>query len=114
MDTNESKGKWCDYNNFKRVRYFHGMLMSDRDFTEEQIYHIEKRKLLNKMLHGWGIVCGFDLKAASPESSEIIITPGMALDCKGNEIYLDRELKINLEEETYCTGDTSRSDDPCA
>lgn len=94
-----SKDKYnqCDFNDFKRARYFHGMLMTDRDFREEQIYHNEKRKLLNRTLHGWGVVCGLSIEAKTPNSSVIKITPGMALDCHGNEIIVCKDFEIDLK-----------------
>ncbi len=90
------KDKHCDYNNFKRARYFHGMLMTDRDFSEEQLYHNEKRKLLNRMLHGWGVVCGLKVKPTDQPSSKIIIEPGLALDCAGNEIFLREPYELDV------------------
>jgi predicted flap endonuclease-1-like 5' DNA nuclease len=98
MGINKSEDKNCDYNNFKRARYFHGMLMTDRDFSEEQIYHNEKRKLLNKMLHGWGVVCGLKIKPTLPESSKIAIEPGLALDCAGNEIFVYEPYELDIAE----------------
>lgn len=95
MSKGTSKDTQCDYNNFKRARYFHGMLMTDRDFREEQIYHIEKRKLLNRMLHGWGVVCGFEINWEAGKSA-LTIKPGMALDCHGNEILVCDPVEINL------------------
>ena len=97
MNKEKSKDKNCSYNNFKRARYFHGMLMTDRDFREEQQYHIDKRKLLNKMLHGWGVVCGLEIKPTPTPSSTIIIKQGLALDCKGNEIYVTEEYSLNID-----------------
>ena len=119
MDTYKTKEgcseeKHCDYNNFKRARYFHGMLLTDRDFREEQIYHNEKRKLLNRMLHGWGVVCGLGIKETSPKSSKVIITSGMALDCHGNEILVCEDFELDLKKETCICPDTSKDKDPCA
>jgi hypothetical protein len=85
----------CDYNEFRRPRYFHGMLLEDRDFQAEQGYHAAKRRLLNRSLHGTGIVCGLEL-SAKPDSKEIQISPGLALDCGGNEIWVDRDLRLDL------------------
>jgi len=107
MSPNKIKGecpnnKLCEYNRFKRDRYFHGMLMTDRDFSEEQKYHIEKRKLHNRMLHGWGVVCGLGIKPTVPESSKVIITPGMALDCLGNEILVCDDFEVDFG--NVCSG----------
>jgi len=102
MTQNLINDRNCDLNNFKKVRYFHGMLMTDRDFREEQIYHNEKRKLLNKMLHGWGVVCGLSLSGKAGESI-ITISPGMGLDCHGNEIVVCEPYKIDLRSKTcFC------------
>ncbi len=119
MDTYKTKegcsdDKRCDYNNFKRARYFHGMLLTDRDFREEQIYHNEKRKLLNRMLHGWGVVCGLGIKETSPKSSKIIITPGVALDCHGNEIVVCEDFEVDLKKDACICPDTTKEKDPCA
>ncbi|MCP4214999.1 MAG: hypothetical protein GY765_10090 [bacterium] len=92
-----SKNKHCDFNSFKRARYFHGMLMSERDFEDEQKYHIEKRKLLNKMLHGWGVVCGLGLGIEKCKSSTLVIDKGMALDCNGNEILVNTPYELDVE-----------------
>jgi hypothetical protein len=85
----------CDYNKFRRLRYFHGMLLDEKDFREEQQYHANKRRLLNRMLHGSGVVCGLELKGKKGKKS-IQVTPGLALDCSGNEIWVPKDLKIDL------------------
>jgi hypothetical protein len=85
----------CDYNDFRRPRYFHGMLLEDRDFQAEQGYHAAKRRMLNRTLHGSGIVCGLEL-SAKPDSKEIEVSQGLALDCRGNEIWLDKDLRLDL------------------
>lgn len=87
------------YNHYKRVRYFHGMLLTDRDFTEQEMYEREKRKLHNRMLHGWGVVCGLGINTVSSSNPtlEIMITQGMALDCHGNEIVVpEKGFKVDL------------------
>ncbi len=95
MNKDTLNNRYCDYNNFKRARYFHGMLMTDRDFREEQIYHIEKRKMLNKMLHGWGVVCGLGITGKTGGST-FTISKGMALDCHGNEIVMCKPYSIDI------------------
>ena len=96
LNESNSDNKHCEYNNSKRARYFHGMLMTDRDFTEEQRYHVEKRKLLNRMLHGSGVVCGLEIKPTICSSSKIVINPGLALDCNGNEIYVQESCELEV------------------
>lgn len=95
MNKDTLNDRYCDYNNFRRARYFHGMLMTDRDFREEQLYHIEKRKMLNRTLHGWGVVCGLGI-TGKIGGSTITIGPGVALDCHGNEIVICDPYSIDL------------------
>jgi len=115
MERDKSKDKQCEYTNLKRARYFHGMLMTERDFREEQMYHNEKRRLSNRMIHGWGVVCGLGITATSPESSKIVITPGMALDCLGNEIVVCNSFEVDLKKLPELCPDTSkREKDICA
>jgi len=85
----------CDYNEFRRLKYFHGMLLDDKDFQAEQQYHAGKRRFLNRMLHGSGVVCGLELKGEKGKRW-IQVTPGLALDCSGNEIWVPRDVKIDL------------------
>lgn len=113
MKTNKSKGMHCDFNNFMRTRYFPGMLMTDREFEDEQRYQNDRRKLLNRMLHGWGVVCGLNVRATKPQSSNIIVEPGMALDCWGNEILICSEQTIDLSTNP-CSSNEVAKQDPCA
>lgn len=85
----------CGYNEFRRLKYFHGMLLDEKDFRAEQQYHTGKRRFLNRMLHGSGVVCGLELKGEKGKRW-IKITSGLALDCSGNEIWVDKDLRIDL------------------
>jgi hypothetical protein len=60
------------------------------------------------------VVCGLGIKESNPKSSKIIITPGMALDCHGNEILVCEDFEIDLKKETCICPDTSKEKDPCA
>ncbi|RIK74672.1 hypothetical protein DCC62_14805, partial [candidate division KSB1 bacterium] len=46
---------------FERNNYFYSKLMTVRDFFAEQRYFNEKRWLMNRMISGWGVVCGLDV-----------------------------------------------------
>jgi hypothetical protein len=85
----------CDYNEFRRLKFFHGMLLDDKDFQAEQDYHTRKRRFLNRMLHGAGVVCGLGVNGKK-EGRWIEITSGLALDCSGNEIWVPRTMRIDL------------------
>ena len=79
---------------FERPRYFPGKLVTAGDFELEQRYHIEKRRLLNRMLHGPGVVSGLGVTAG--DGGTVTVEPGFALDPYGREILVceSRQLAI--------------------
>lgn len=87
---------------FERNNYYYGKLMTARDFVDEQCYHNEKRWLINRMVNGWGVVCGLDVTWKDPEKkTEVMISPGMAIDCYGREIIVggQEEKELDAEED---------------
>jgi hypothetical protein len=69
----------------KRLRYVTGQLLTAENFELEQQYFLEKLKRHNRTLHGFGIVSGLKVIV---ESGQIVIEPGLALDCEGNELVI--------------------------
>lgn len=67
-----------------RNRYFFGKQLSPYSFQVEQEYSLERRRLLNRAIHGWGVVYGFEL--AKTSSGALLIKPGLALDENGREL----------------------------
>jgi hypothetical protein len=92
------KMHWCKLQAPKRVNYFAGQLLTEKDFQAEQIYIAGKRRLLNRYLHGWGIVSGLKV---SLSDNEIEIEPGLALDCHGNEIVVPKVVKMSLPDSEH-------------
>lgn len=69
----------------KRPRFFNGKLLSAADFDLEQQYFREKFRRHNRSLHGFGVVSGLKVTTSA---GKIVITPGLALDCLGNEVVV--------------------------
>ncbi len=44
---------------FKRINFFKGFLTTEKDWNEAEAYHVEKRKLHNRLLHAPGVVGGY-------------------------------------------------------
>jgi hypothetical protein len=86
----------CETPNFERNNYFYGKLMTVRDFFAEQRYFNEKRWLINRMVNGWGVVCGLDVQPVSGSSNKVLITPGLAIDCCGHEILVCEDQEVEL------------------
>ncbi len=70
----------------KRPNYFTHQLLLEQDFKDEQSYHIEMRRRLNRLFHSWGVLEGLEVQRKGER--EITITPGVALDREGREIVL--------------------------
>ena len=93
----------CVSGKFKRMNYFHGMLLTEQDFRDEQTYIREKLKLHNQ-LHGDGVVWGLrlvkDCFKIDPKTTitKIFIEGGLALDCAGNEIVVCEDYLVPLDE----------------
>lgn len=106
-----------DLHTFQRNKYFYGKLMSVRDFEIEQAYFNEKRQMLNRILHGPGIVCGLDDPSvtAGPDGKVRItfLKGGVALDRGGREIVVPdgtiRPVTDNLGLELTSAGLSSMS-----
>lgn len=73
-----------------RNRYFLGKQLSPHSFEAEQRHLLERRRLLNRAIHGWGVVYGFELEKTS--SAALRIKPGLALDATGRELVQSEEL----------------------
>lgn len=70
----------------KRPRFFSGKLVTAEDLKLEQQYFREKLKRHNRTLHGFGIVSGLKVTV---NSGQIVVQPGLALDCEGNELAIE-------------------------
>jgi hypothetical protein len=79
----------------ERTRYFTGQLLDEADLTQEQLYFREKVRRHNRMLHGWGIVSGLDVRPG-PADGELTVEPGYALDRYGDEIVVADAVIVDL------------------
>lgn len=79
---------------FERNRYFYGKLLGVDDFEAEQRYINDKRRLINRFLHGCGVVCGLNVVPVGDDA--VSVEPGMALDFAGREIIVDEPVTRKL------------------
>jgi hypothetical protein len=75
---------------FKRLRFFKGFFTQAEDWQTEQNYHIEKRKLHKRAFYSPGIVpnYGEELKVKAKGESSFEVSPGYAIDGRGNDIVV--------------------------
>ena len=92
----------------ERNRYFTGQLLDEADLTLEQLYFREKVRRHNRLLHGWGIVSGLDVRSG-PADGEVTVEPGYALDHHGDEIVVADAVIVDL----LCEDDDGNAVAPC-
>jgi hypothetical protein len=86
-----------------RNRYYRRKMMTAEDFRAEQDYMIGRRRLINRAIHGWGVVHGLVVKgedakpkptdqAAAPAKpaprKSLVVGHGLALDKHGRELIV--------------------------
>jgi hypothetical protein len=82
----------------ERNRYFTGKYMTARDFRADQEYFLSRHHLHNRLLHGWGVACGFAVtKHPDPNCGDwLVVGPGIALDFCGRELVLSEQTAFQL------------------
>ena len=88
-----------------RNQYFEGKRLTADSFRVEQSYLVERRRLLNRAIHGWGVVYGYAIKPAVADerssqntSGRIEVGAGLALDECGRELLLARAAAIGVDD----------------
>jgi hypothetical protein len=86
-----------------RNQYFDGKRLTPASFRLEQEYGIEHRQLLNRAIHGWGLVYGYailpEISRNSPEAApKLKVSPGLALDHCGRELYLPEAIALSIHD----------------
>jgi len=106
----------CDTGIAERPRYFPRQLITPEDLTLEQDYFRSRLRLHNRLLHGWGVVCGARVclvpKAGNGGSAEpwkVAVKPGYILGPYGDEINIDCTRIFDLR--TRCI--TGVTGEPC-
>ena len=86
-----------------RNQYFEGKRLTVDSFRVEQNYQLERRHLLNRAIHGWGVVQGYAVgvgEHADPKAGDALksleIGAGLALDKCGRELLLTRAATLNV------------------
>ena len=71
---------------FERNNYYYGMLLSVENFNAEQKYLNDKRRLINRLVHGSGVVSGLNVVALDEQT--LSLESGLAFDSTGREIVV--------------------------
>jgi hypothetical protein len=100
----------CDVCGLERVRFFPRQILGAEDLNTEQHYFREKQRRHNRFLHGWGVVCGCEVKPSPTHAKpfQVVICPGYVITPFGDEIMIGSPAVFDL---ATCM---VSSDDPCA
>ena len=108
----------CDSTIAELPRYYPRQLITPDDLTLEQNYFRDRMRRHNRLLHGWGVVCGALVCPVSTTNADgsVTFTPwqvkvqkGYALGPYGDEIILDCCRTVDLRT-SGCSGVTG---EPC-
>jgi hypothetical protein len=81
----------------KRPIYKAGLLLEADDLTAAVEYTRNMSRLLFRSLFGCGVICGLDVTAqltCNRTRVEVMVSPGIGLDCEGNPIHVPKAFKI--------------------
>jgi hypothetical protein len=84
----------------ERNRYFTGKALTARDFTDEQAYFLSRHRLHNRLMHGWGVVCGLGV-GVDPNPNPgcpdgLIVRKGIAIDGYGRELIVCCDVYLHI------------------
>lgn len=78
-----------------RPRFFAGQLLTEDEFKRLDKYIIEKNRLHNKHLHGWGVVSGLDVTCVKCGDG-IAVKKGYALSPQGDDIIIPSDVSVDI------------------
>lgn len=98
----QSTADVCKTGILERPRYFPRQLITPVELTLEQTYFRDKLRRHNRLLHGWGVVCGAEICAVPNadgkglQAWKVKVKPGYILGPYGDEIVIGKERILDL------------------
>ncbi|MGE0853109.1 MAG: hypothetical protein AB7O44_26445 [Hyphomicrobiaceae bacterium] len=80
----------------QRPRFFAGQLLTQEDLALIVDHAVGKARLRNRLLFGEGVVCGLTVTCPPCGDGTVVVSPGYALDCCGNDIHLPCPEEVNI------------------
>jgi hypothetical protein len=100
----------CTPSTIERPHYFPRQLVTPAELNLESQYFVDRMRRHNRMLHGWGVVCGAQVcrvpaaGCASAEPWKVAIRPGFVIDGHGNEIEIGCERIVDIRSAAVSVG----------
>lgn len=86
----------CNDQGYTRPVFFAGQLLTEEDLQALGDYVVGKNRLHNRHLFGDGVVCGLEVTCNPCGGGKVIVQPGYALDCCGNDLTLPCPTELNI------------------
>jgi hypothetical protein len=92
-------------NSAARLRYFLGQLLTQRDLSAEQQYHVMLRRLLQREVLGTGTVAGLEVTRTSGTPEQfVVVSAGFALDPDGRELLVESDVLLGVADPAATPG----------
>ena len=92
----DCEGSCGELDCLERPRFFCGQLLTDQDLSALVGWTQDKFRL-NRFRDGWGVACGLEVRRNPKQVSQVLISPGYALDCCGEDIVVCKEMALDLQ-----------------
>lgn len=86
----------CADSVLERPRYFPRQLITPGEMTLEQNYFRDRLRRHNRLLHGWGVVCGAQVCPVAGEPWKVTVSSGYILGPYGDEILIAQNRTVDL------------------
>ena len=86
----------CPQGAIARPRFFAGQLLTQEDLQLIVDYVVGKNRLHNRFLFGEGVVCGLTVTCPPCGDGTVVVAPGYALDCCGNDINVPCRQEVDV------------------
>jgi hypothetical protein len=104
MNTEKTDDRCCDEacDEGRRNRFYRNKRITPDTWTVEQDYHQQRRRLLNRAIHGWGVVYGFKVdlldedRCGGDGGKHLALGEGLALDPCGRELLQVGKLPLKV------------------
>ncbi len=84
----------------KRVRYSTGLVLGVDEFNQEQLYLMERDRLHQRALHGYGTALGLGVavRDGADGRPEVVVAPGLAVTPRGESVCVPRAQCARLDD----------------
>ncbi len=100
----------CSLDCLEKPKFFSGQLLSDQDLTS-LVTWVENKSRLKRFYLGWGIVCGLEVCCHPEKEGQVIVKPGYAISCCGDDIVVCEDTTVDLCKEIPRQKDCPKTDE---